>query len=87
MGRFETETSLEGSAVIPAEVLDALGLKPGEAIEFIVTEGGVEVIAKSLSLKSLKALFSGSTAKFDDQAALEETIMRRAAMDGMDPDP
>jgi bifunctional DNA-binding transcriptional regulator/antitoxin component of YhaV-PrlF toxin-antitoxin module len=82
MGSFEAKTLANGTAVIPKEVLDTLGLKAGELIEFVISEkGSVSVVAKETGLRGLKGIFATPAEMVDVEEAIGEAVRLRNAID------
>ncbi|MGF9563542.1 AbrB/MazE/SpoVT family DNA-binding domain-containing protein [Neorhizobium sp. JUb45] len=89
MGRFEAKTTMDGTATIPAEVRDVLGLQPGGALQFIVDDDGkVTVVAKTSDLAHLRGIFGKHEGPpIDIDEAIMETVARRTAVDRTEDDP
>lgn len=82
MGRFDAKTSLEGEAIIPAEVRRALGLRPGGSVQFIVDDDGkVTVIAKKQGLAHLRGIFGPHEGPpLDVDEAIMETVAEKTSL-------
>lgn len=89
MGRFEAKTSTDGEATIPVEVRQALGLKPGGSLQFIVDdEGKVTVEAKKSDLSHLRGIFGKHDGPpMDIEEAIAETVARRTSPSRSEDDP
>jgi bifunctional DNA-binding transcriptional regulator/antitoxin component of YhaV-PrlF toxin-antitoxin module len=60
--------SANGQLVLPAAVLNALGLQRGDQVAFVPVQGGYTLMPESPSIKSLK----GCLAPFAEPASLAE---------------
>ena len=81
MGRFEAKTSLKGQVTIPIEARKALGLRPGGAVHFIVSDDGrVTVVAKTNDLSHLQGIFGKRTKIVDVEEAIMETLAEKSAL-------
>jgi bifunctional DNA-binding transcriptional regulator/antitoxin component of YhaV-PrlF toxin-antitoxin module len=89
MGRFEAKTSMDGTATIPAEVRDVLGLQPSGSVQFVVDdEGKVTIVAKKPTLADLPGIFGkheGPPVDIDE--AIMETVGRRTSSSRSEGDP
>lgn len=69
----------KGQITIPVEVRNALGLDPGDRVEFVeVEKGKYAIIAATRSVQELKGLFQGKRSK---PVSIEEmnAAIRRAS--------
>lgn len=55
----EATITSKGQVTIPKAVRDALGLEPGDRIDFVDTERGVMIVPVKRDLKSLRGMFKG----------------------------
>ncbi|RLE97290.1 MAG: AbrB/MazE/SpoVT family DNA-binding domain-containing protein [Thermoprotei archaeon] len=82
--RFVRVVGPKGQVVIPKEVRDLLGLKPGSRVVFEVEEGGVVRLKPELSPESVVEEFASCVPrdkklkeKVDLKALLEEEVLER----------
>ncbi|AYD01947.1 AbrB/MazE/SpoVT family DNA-binding domain-containing protein [Neorhizobium sp. NCHU2750] len=82
MGRFETKTSMDGEATIPVEVRQALGLRPGGSVQFIVDdEGKVTVVAKKSNMAQLRGILGKHDgAPLDVDEAITESVSQKVGL-------
>jgi AbrB family looped-hinge helix DNA binding protein len=82
MGRFEAKTSMDGQATIPEEVRNALGLRPGGSVQFLVDdEGKVSVVAKKSDIAALRGIFGKHEGPpIDVDEAIMESVARKVSL-------
>ena len=69
----------KGQTTIPKEIRDHLGLKPGDRIEFSIgPEGGVQIEAATVDLRSLKGSLSAFVSRPITLQEMKDAIRKRA---------
>jgi AbrB family looped-hinge helix DNA binding protein len=88
----------EGQVTLPAEVLDALGVKPGDRVDFVSTAGGAfelrplatapsDLSRSGVGLTHLKGLFGSRAGALDVDESIFETVRRRTDPNRSELDP
>lgn len=82
MGRFDAKTSFKGQATIPVEVRRALGLEPGGAVQFLISDDGeVRLVAKTKTMRHLKGIFGPLSEPLDVDDAIASTVRDKTMLD------
>ena len=76
----EATITSKGQITIPVRVRQALGIDPGDRIEFVeVEKGQFAIIAATRSVRELKGLFRGKRSKPVSIEEMNAAIARRAS--------
>jgi antitoxin PrlF len=53
---LQSKITAKGQTTVPQEVREALGLKPGDRVDYVIREGRVEMLARNLRAADMAGL-------------------------------